>query len=112
MANRTMWVGDNEPPVRLQLTDGTGLVDLTTATSINVMFIGKRFEFSGPGTPINIIDPDKKHTWNLEYDFAAGDTADPDTYQIFVQVTDADGVKTFSTTDTLTITALPAPTGA
>lgn len=111
MANRSMWVGDNEPPVRLELQDGTDLVDLTTATSIEVLFIGKRYEFSGAGTSINIVDPDKKHTWNLEYDFAEGDTADPDTYQIFVQVTDTGGIKTFSTADTLTITALPAPAG-
>lgn len=111
MANRSMFVGDNEPPVRLGLQDGSSLADLSAATSITVLFIGKRYEFSGTGTVVNIVDPDGKHTWNLEYDFAAGDTADPDTYQIFVQVADTGGVKTFSTSDTLTITALPAPSG-
>lgn len=111
MADRTCYVGDTYPPVYLQVSDETGVLNLTTGvTSIAVKFIGATHTFgtAGTTTAVNIVDPDHIHTWNVQYTFAAADTASADVYQIFVVVTYTGGIETYATTDTLTVKALPA----
>jgi hypothetical protein len=110
MANRSIFANDTYPPILLQLSDETGVLNLSIATSTEVMFIGEEFEFSDPGVAIwpPQEDPDDVHFWNLQSNFATGDTENEDVYAIFVIVTWSTGnIQTFSTPDTLTIMKLP-----
>lgn len=110
MANRTMWVGDTFPDALFQVEDETGVLDLSTASGIEVQWIGQVHTFSGAGAAIHppTMDPDGIHEWNCRYVFASGDSAQPDEYEPFVVVTWTTGkVETFSTGDILTVKALP-----
>lgn len=111
MADRTVSVGDTYPDVYLSVSDETGVLDLSTAASIEVQFIGAKYEFSGAGAavqPPTIVDG---VSYNLSYAFAAADTSEADVYAIFAVVTWTTGtpnqVETFPTSDTLTVKALP-----
>jgi len=110
MASRSIYAGDTYPVIKLQLSDETGVLDLTPAQSTLVIFDGAEFVFSGYGAAINPpeADPDGIHHWNLQYVLTTGNTANPDVYKIFAKVTwSALNIETFATGDTLTIT--PAP---
>lgn len=116
MANRIVYVGDTDPAVMLQVEDSTGVLNLSSATSIEVQFIGANFEFSGTGTPIWPATPDPGGSglqFNCSYAFAADDTSEVDKYAVFVVVTwstgSPDQIETFPTSDTLTVLALPVP---
>lgn len=114
MADRKMYARDTSPDAYFQVTDETGVLDLSTATSIVVKWEGKQFKFSG-GTAVAltppVIDSNGTNHWNLKYEFAANDTINPDVYVPFVVVTWNPGpppqIETFPTDDNLTI--LPAP---
>lgn len=109
-----MYVGDTNPDAYFQVEDATGVLDLSSASSVSVEFIGKSYMFSGTGTPIwpATADPGGSGLFfNCSYAFASGDTAHPDTYQPFVIVTWSTGspnqIETFPTADTLTVLAFP-----
>jgi hypothetical protein len=108
-----MYVGDTYPPIYLQVSDETGVLDLSTAELITIKFEGQLGKFSGEGTAVQppLADPDTVHHWNCEYVFALGDTSHVDQYAIFVVVTWSAGppaqVETFPTGDTLTVLAAP-----
>lgn len=98
MADRTMYVGDTFPEFKFQASDATGVLDLSTATSLAASFEGKSFTFSGAATAIQPAeaDADGIHHWNAGYPFAAGDTADADTYDAYLTVTWTTGaIQTF-----------------
>lgn len=109
-----MYTGDTNPAALFQVSDETGVLNLSSATSITVKFIGASFNFSGAGTPIWPATPDPGGTgleWNCSYSFAAMDTSELDTYQIFIVVEWSTGspnqIETFPTSDTLKVVALP-----
>ena len=112
MATRTVYIGDTFPAVLLQVSDETlavsGPLNLSTASSITVDFVGKKGTFTSPGTAIwpPQSDPDGVHKWNLLAPLVAGDTAVADTYDIFVVVTwPTNNVQTFPCTDQLIVKA-------
>jgi hypothetical protein len=110
MADRTVMVGDTFPEVLLQISDETGVLNLSPAQVIDIQFIGMNYEFSITGTPIwpAQADPGTSNEWNLSGPLTAGDTANADVYQIFVTVTWTSGsVQTFATGDTFTVEAFP-----
>ena len=113
MANRTMYVGDTYPDANFQVSDSTGVLDLSTAVSITVKFDGATHTFSGPGVPIwpPNDDPDGLHSWNCVYVFAEGDTATVDNYVPWIIVEWEAGtpnkVETFPTGDLLIVKAAP-----
>lgn len=74
-----MQSGETFPPLKLQVEDENGLVDFSTADAIEVRIKGDAGTISGPGVPISPpeADADGIHNWNLQYDFAAGDTDVP-----------------------------------
>jgi hypothetical protein len=105
-----MYVGDSYPDARFQVSDETGVLNLSSAESILVEFIGKAYQFSGDGSAVwpATADPDGLHFWNLTYEFASGDTANADVYQPFIVVTwSSEEIETFATGDRLTVLALP-----
>ena len=111
MASREIYTGDTYPPIKLQVSDETGLLDLTTASGLQAIFDGARFSFSGTATAIDPpeVDPDGIHTWNCQFVPTAVNTSQADVYNIFIKVMwSALNIETFATGDTLTI--LPAPT--
>lgn len=98
-SSRTMYVGDTYPAALLQINDETGVLNLSSATSIEVIWVGADFGFEGAGVAIwpAEADPDEIHNWNLTYDFASGDTEHPDTYIPFIVVTwSAGNIQTFA----------------
>lgn len=112
MANRTIYEGDTFPDALFQLSDETGVLDLSSATAIEAEWEGKAFEFDGTCVAITppIDDPDGTHHWNCRYVFASGDSAAADGYTPFIRVTWTTGkIQTFATTDELSVKALPAP---
>jgi hypothetical protein len=110
MADRTMYIGDTYPDALFQVSDETGVLDLSTASSIEVLFIGKAYEFSGAGYAIQPPedDPVSDLELNCGYTFADDDTSEADVYQPFVVVTWTSGkIETYPTTDILTVKELP-----
>lgn len=100
--NRVMYVGDTFPAALFQISDETGVLNLSSASSVQIIWVGDAFTFDGAGAPIwpAETDPDGVHEWNLSYSFAAGDTAHPDTYVPFIAVTWTTGnIQTFPATD-------------
>lgn len=114
MASRSMYVGDTNPSAFFQVSDSTGVLNLSSATLITVKFLGATFTFSGTGTPIWPATPDPGGSgldFNCSYAFAANDTSEIDVYQVFIVVEWSTGspnqIETFPTSDTLTVKALP-----
>lgn len=117
--NRTVFVGNVPTDDLFQVTDetfnaktGGSTVLNFTGTTILVEYIGKAFEFSGPGYPIwpAQADPNKTNFWNVGYTFAADDCSKADIYSVFITVTDAAGHSdTYAVDGTLTVSALPVP---
>lgn len=110
MASRTMYVGDTYPDAKFQVSDESGVLDLSTAAAIEIHFIGTNYEFSGAGAAIHPPDTttDPPLSLNLGYTFASSDTSEVDTYQPFVVVTWTTGkIETFATGDELIVKALP-----
>jgi hypothetical protein len=123
MADRTLYVGDTYPPLRLSLVGGSTPLDLRPATSITIHFEGTDRTFSVAATPLYPFQVDETDSdlvttsigstltmnesaqWNLAYDFASADTASPDVFAIYVVVEWPDGQQTFKTSDTLTVLA-------
>lgn len=111
MASRTIYAGDSFPPILLQVSDETGVLDMSGATSLSVKFDGKTHQFTQTGVAIQppTVDPDGIHTWNLQCNITTANTSQPDAYNIFVVVTWSAGeIETFATGDVLTV--LTAPT--
>lgn len=111
MATRTIYVDDTTPEVKGEASDDTGVLNLSTATSLVASFIGKTYQFSGSATAIQPAEVDGSNSWNWGYPFAAGtavdhsdrDTHNPDTYDVYLTVTwSAGNVQTFGP-DTLQI---------
>jgi hypothetical protein len=102
-------VGDTFPPVYLEVSDETGLRNLTSAISVEVQFVGKLYVFSSVGAAIwpAQTDPDGVHLYNLMCPLTTGDTANVDIFDIFIVVTWASGqVQTFACTDNLAVKAM------
>lgn len=107
--NRTIYVGDSYPADEFQISDETGVLNLSAAAGIEVQYIGNTFQFSVTGVAIWPAqqDPVLSYTWNLSATFTSADTAKADVYKIFVVVTWSAGeVQTFPTGSTLTVLAL------
>jgi hypothetical protein len=82
MADRTMVQGDLYPPMRGQASDETGVLDLTTAASLQFRMKSGATSVTGVAvadTP-PITDADGIHHWNWHYIWVAGDTATVGTY--------------------------------
>lgn len=118
MATRQIFVGDSFPAPELQITDETfnntagTVLNLTSASAIEVYFMGSTFQFSQAGTPIwpATTDPDGTNFWNLSVPITTSQTAEADVYAIYTVVTWSAGqIETFPSGDTLTISTRTAP---
>lgn len=107
MANRTMYIGDTYPPLRFQLSQGQQVLDLRPAVSISLTAEGQSpsNNFNGTCTPLWPFqaNPNGLALYNLEYPFVGGETANADTFSLFVTVTWSGGIQTFSTKDKLIV---------
>jgi hypothetical protein len=84
-----MTQGDLYPPMRGQASDETGVLDLTTASSLQFRAKSGATLVSGVAvadTP-PIADADGIHHWNWHYTWVAGDTAVAGTYFVELLVT-------------------------
>jgi hypothetical protein len=86
---RTIFAGDLYPNVRGQASDSTGVLDLTTATSLNFRMKSGATLVQGAAvadTP-PITDADGVHHWNWHYVLVSGDTTTVGTYAVELLVT-------------------------
>jgi hypothetical protein len=106
-----MFTGDTYPAALLEISDETGVLDLSSASDIQVIWVGEEFTFFGAGVAIWPAeeDPDTIHNWNLTYDFADDDTSEVDVYTPYIVVTwSAGNIQTFIATGySLTVEAAP-----
>lgn len=88
-ADRTIVQGDRYPPLRGQASDETGVLDLTTASSLQVRL--KSGATLVTGTPVAdtppITDADGIHHWNWHYAWGATDTSVIGIYACELKVT-------------------------
>lgn len=112
--NRVMYAGDDYPDALFQLLDATSQpIDFTSASSITILWVGAKGQFSGLGVPIAppfLSDgaPGSSYKWNLRYVFAIGDTVAVDTYKPYAQVLWTTGkTQTFSMDNGLQVLATP-----
>jgi hypothetical protein len=107
-----MFAGDTYPAMRGEASDETGVLDLSTAVALEFMADSSAGTIHGTATAIHppIADADGVHQWNWQYAWAAGDTANVGTYEVYLKVTWSSGppaeVETFGP-DTLEIIAAP-----
>ena len=91
MADRTIPAGDTFPPLKVSVADEAGLVDLTTATSVELAARSGVNTINGTMTvidPPETVDIDGVATQvNARYDFTAGDTDTTGSFTIRVKVT-------------------------
>jgi hypothetical protein len=105
MADRTMKVGDTWPPLKGAATDENGLVDLTVATSLQVIIKSPTHEITGVPTVLNPPVQDAEGEWNWQYVWAAGDTANAGDYEVELKVTwQAGQLETFPNTGSASLT--------
>lgn len=108
MADTLRYVGDTEP-LKFELGDASGyLTTLPTATSLELLAVNQADEtdtFTGPCVVIDPPEVDDTNHWNAKYALAAGDTAAPGTFDLFVTVTWGDGTITTFAVQTLEIRA-------
>lgn len=82
MADRVMTNGDLYPPMRGQASDETGVLDLTTAASLQFRMKSGATLVTGTATADTppIADADGIHHWNWHYGWTSGDTNTNGTY--------------------------------
>lgn len=83
---RTMKAGDTWPPLRGQASDASGVLDLSTAVSLDVVLTSGTHQITGTATPIQPPIVDEEGTWNWEYNWADGDTDNPGDYTVELKV--------------------------
>jgi hypothetical protein len=86
---RTIFQGDLYPNVRGQASDSTGVLDLTTATSLQFRMKSGATVVSGAAvadTP-SITDADGVHHWNWHYVLVGSDTGTLGTFDVELFVT-------------------------
>lgn len=103
------YVGDNDPIKLAVSDDGVLRADLPAATLITIRHIGQGGAGNFSGTTGNsgaaAIDPPDDDTWNLQYNFAVGDTVAAGTFHTYTTVVNGGATATYGPT-TLTIKSL------
>jgi hypothetical protein len=93
LADWTIKKGDTWPPLPFTLTDGSGPVDLSTATAVKLIAKSQQFVITGAC----VKDADQvANKGEGTYTWVAGDTANPGIYDVEFEVTWGTGkIETF-----------------
>lgn len=111
ISTRTMFQGDSWPALKLEASDDTGVLNLSTASVLTVECVGTHGNIIKTAAAIQPAeaDPDGIHHWNATATLSTTDTAVIDDYRVYLKVqwdAGATEIQTFGP-DTLSVIAKP-----